>query len=105
MEQIKCSSLEEVRQHIDKIDSELIQLIAKRSTYVNQAAQFKKSVNEVKASDRVTAIIEKVRVLSEQYNLNPLIAEKIYRTMINSFIEQEITEFDPLYKDIKQSYY
>lgn len=105
MKDVKCSSLVEVRENIDRLDNELIKLIAERSVYVSQAAQFKKSVNEVTATDRVTAIIEKVKNIAGEHNLNPRIAEKIYRTMISSFIEEEIEKFSPVYTTIKQSYY
>ena len=37
----KCESLEDVRREIDKIDEEIVKLIAKRSKYVKQAARFK----------------------------------------------------------------
>ncbi|MBP5168762.1 MAG: chorismate mutase, partial [Oscillospiraceae bacterium] len=36
-----CSSLEEVRENIDRIDNEIIKLIAERTTYVVQASSFK----------------------------------------------------------------
>jgi|GEM_PF-2878020 len=36
-----CKNLDGVRQEIDKIDSELIGLIAKRGHYVQQAAKLK----------------------------------------------------------------
>lgn len=38
-----CESLEEVRANIDRIDDEIIKLIAERGTYVVQASSFKKS--------------------------------------------------------------
>jgi len=100
-----CNSLEEVRQNIDKIDNELISLIAERSRYVNQAAEFKKSAGEVSAPDRLNEVIRKVRTLAEQKGLNPILTEKVFRTMIKAFTEQELAEFNPAYRDIKDSYY
>lgn len=38
-------------------------------------------------------------------DLNPLVAEKIYRIMIKSFIEQEMSELNLLYQDVRKSYY
>ncbi|MBK5720427.1 chorismate mutase [Dysgonomonas sp. Marseille-P4677] len=100
-----CSSLDDIRDNIDKIDTELVKLIAKRSKFVSQAVHFKKSTAEVLATDRIDLVISKVRALAEQVDLNPIITEKVYRTMINTFIIEELTEFDSLYKEIKQSYY
>ena len=39
---MQCKSLEEVRSNIDRIDNEIIKLIAERGTYVVQASNFKK---------------------------------------------------------------
>lgn len=100
-----CNSLDDVRENIDKIDIELVNLIAKRSKFVSQAAQFKKSTTEVLATDRVNTIISKVRTLAEQADLDPAITEKIYRAMIKAFTEQELNALNSLYKEIKKSYY
>lgn len=40
---MKCSSLEEVRSNIDRIDNEIIKLIAERTGYVMQASSFRKT--------------------------------------------------------------
>lgn len=39
---MKCSSLDEVRDNINRIDNEIIKLIAERGQYVVQASSFKK---------------------------------------------------------------
>lgn len=100
-----CNSLEEVRYNIDKIDVELIGLIAARSYYVNQAAHFKKSENEVLAGDRMNIIINKVKELGKEKGLSPFVTEKIFRTMIKAFIDEELAEFNPMYKEMRGSYY
>lgn len=100
-----CNSLDDIRENIDKIDIELVNLIAKRSKFVFQAAQFKKSTTEVLAIDRVNAVISKVRVLAQEANLDPSITEKTYRAMIKAFTEQELNTYNSLYKEMKQSYY
>ncbi|MBD8348436.1 chorismate mutase [Dysgonomonas sp. HGC4] len=86
---ITCESLDEVRENIDRIDKDLIRLMAKRSIFVNQAAKFKKTEADVEAPKRVELIITKVRSLANEVKLNPDIAESVYRTMITAFIEQE----------------
>ncbi|MFV0328402.1 MAG: chorismate mutase [Dysgonomonas sp.] len=100
-----CNSLEEVRQNIDKIDNELINLIAERSHYVGQTAHFKNSVSELTAPDRVNEIIEKVRTLAEKKGLSPTLTERIFRTIINAFSDEELSEFSPVYREVKKSYY
>ncbi|WP_297429515.1 chorismate mutase [Clostridium sp.] len=89
---MKCENLEQVRENIDIIDKKIVKLIAERSTYVVQAASFKKNSDEVKAAERVEKIISKVRGLANEHCVNPDIVEKIYREMISSFINFELAE-------------
>lgn len=96
MKTITCHSLDEVRSNIDRIDKELIRLISERSTFVNQAAQFKKTESEVEAPKRVEQVITKVRDLAQKENLDPDIAESIYREMITAFIQQEKSKLKEL---------
>ena len=88
-----CSSLEEVRSNIDRIDNEIIKLIAERTEYVKQASSFKKSESGVKASNRVEDVIQKVRKRALEYGASPDIVEKLYREMIASFINMEMDEY------------
>lgn len=89
----QCSSLEEVREEIDKLDDQIVELIAKRNRYIHQAASFKESVEEVKAPERVDAVIQKVRSKALSLNLSPNLIAKLYKIMINEMVESEIAEF------------
>ncbi|WP_345980156.1 chorismate mutase [Sulfurimonas sp. HSL3-2] len=89
----QCSSLEEVREEIDKLDDQIVELIAKRNRYIHQAASFKESVEEVKAPERVDAVIQKVRSKALSLNLSPNLISKLYKIMINEMVESEIAEF------------
>ena len=93
---MKCENLEQVRVNIDRIDRDIVKLIAERSTYVAQAANFKKTTEEVKAPQRVEIIIEKVRNLAKEDGVNPDIVENIYREMVSSFINFELSEHEKL---------
>lgn len=94
MKVITCQSLDEVRTNIDRIDKELIRLISERSTFVNQAVQFKKTELEIEAPKRVEQVISKVRDLAKKESLDPDIAESIYRAMIKVFIQQEKSKLE-----------
>lgn len=50
---MQCKSLEEVRMNIDRIDNEIIKLIAERENYVVQAFKYKKDEEEVRDTARV----------------------------------------------------
>ena len=88
-----CNSLEEVRENIDKIDNEIIKLIAERGNYVMQASAFKKDENDVKDTERVEKVIAKVRTKAQEYGANPDMVEALYREMIARFIAMEMSEF------------
>ncbi|MEK4382538.1 chorismate mutase [Aeribacillus sp. FSL K6-2848] len=90
---VELKSLEEVRNKIDEIDSKIIKLISERANFVKQAAKFKKNQDAVRAPKRVEEVIEKVRNLAVKENLDPNIAEDVYRTMINCFINYELNEY------------
>lgn len=89
----KCNSLEEVRAEIDKIDDELVALIAKRSHYIHQAAAFKNSVDEVKAEERVEFIKQKVRAKAIELDVSPNMISELFTKMIDEMVEDEIALF------------
>ncbi|TKJ58683.1 chorismate mutase [Pseudomonas sp. CFBP13506] len=89
---VNCSSLEEVRDNIDRLDQQIVSLLAERGHYVSQAARFKKDTDGVKAPQRVEQVIAKVRDLSHMLGANPDVTEQVYRAMIAAFIQQELAE-------------
>ena len=90
---MQCKNLEEVRTNIDRIDNEIIKLIAERETYVIQASNFKKNEEGVKDTSRVEKVIQKVREKAALYGANQDMVEVLYREMISRFISIEIEEF------------
>lgn len=86
------SSIEDVRKAIDDIDSQLVSLIAQRGRMVKAAAGFKKDQDAVRAPDRVQRVIDKVRAEAAEAGVPEDIIEKIYRAMINVFIDYELEQ-------------
>ena len=93
---IECNSIEEVRNNINNIDEQIVQLIAQRGEFVKQAAKFKKDSDAVKAPKRVEEVINKVKKLAQLNGANEEVVENVYRTMINNFIKAEMKEFEKL---------
>ncbi|HEY9204475.1 MAG TPA: chorismate mutase [Candidatus Methanoperedens sp.] len=89
-----CRDIDEVRENIDSIDRGIVRLLSERSRYVKQAARFKKTTEDVKAPKRVEEVIAKVRILASEQGIDPDIVEKVYRTMITCFINDEMKEHD-----------
>jgi isochorismate pyruvate lyase len=93
-----CKSIEDVRAHIDRIDRQMVALLAERGGYVKQAARFKKNTDDVKAPQRVEQVIAKVTALSKDLGANSDVTEQVYRAMISAFINSELAEHAALSK-------
>ncbi|MBH3421528.1 MULTISPECIES: chorismate mutase [Pseudomonas] len=89
---VTCTSLEHVRENIDRLDRQIVALLAERGSFVSQAARFKKDSDGVKAPQRVEQVISKVRDLAQTLGANPDVTEQVYRAMIAAFIQQELAE-------------
>lgn len=84
-----CTTLDDVRVQIDRIDAQIVALMAERGTYVAAAGRFKPSVAAVHDGARVERIIVRVRQLAAAQTLSPDIAEATYRAMISAFTDYE----------------
>jgi isochorismate pyruvate lyase len=91
---VACQSLDDVRANIDRIDDQIVRLLAERSGYVLQVVRFKQTADDVRAPARFAQVIERVRALAEQHGANPDLVERTYRTLIGEFIEVELRELD-----------
>ncbi len=88
----KCNTLEEVRTEIDTIDTKLVDLISERSHLIRQAANFKESVAEVKAEDRIEFILQRARQHAIEKGISPNLISELFTIMIDEMVETEIAE-------------
>lgn len=95
MKREKCESLEQVREYIDALDQALIEMIATRQFYVDQAVRFKRNAEDVQSPERVQQVINKVRQQAIDVGTNPDLVETLYREMIQHFIQRELKEIRP----------
>ena len=95
MKKEKCESLEQAREKIDVLDTALIEIIATRQFYVDQAVRFKNSVQDVQSPERVEQVINKVRTQAIALGTDPDLVEHLYREMIQRFIQRELNEIRP----------
>ena len=91
-----CSSLAEVRAGIDRIDREMVALLADRARFVREAARFKSSAAAVRAPDRVEQVVANVKALAAELGADPKLVEEVYRTMIAKLIDMELREHSSL---------
>ena len=89
----ECHSLAEVRHYIDRLDDQIVELIAARNGYVKQAANFKHSIEEIKANERMEAVMDRVRNRAMEFGVSPNLLTTLYKIMIDAMVEAEIAEF------------
>ena len=92
MEMKKCDTLEELRAEIDKVDDKIVELIALRNRYIKQAANFKHTVEEIKADERIDDVLNHVRHKALTLGVSPNMVADIYKQMIDAMVEIEIAE-------------
>ena len=85
-----CTSIAEIREGIDLIDKQLIELIGKRFQYVKEIVKFKSNKEDVEAKPRYEEVLRVRKQWAAEQNLNPDIIETIYKTMIQYFIEEQL---------------
>jgi isochorismate pyruvate lyase len=86
----ECNTIEEVRHEIDRIDAEIIGLVGKRRDFIQAIVKYKNNTEEVYATDRYNAVIEERRKMAIMHGLSPDIIEKIYRLLMDYFIEEQL---------------
>ena len=88
----ECRTMDEVREEIDRLDRQLVDLLAERSGYVDQAARIKTEEDQIRDVPRIDDVIAKVRRHSAAAGLDADLAERIWRGMIECFIAHENVE-------------
>ncbi|CAB3920812.1 hypothetical protein LMG26858_05312 [Achromobacter anxifer] len=95
-----CDTLADVRANIDRLDDEIVRLIAQRAMYVKDAARFKRDAFQVSAPARQAQVFDKVRLLAERHNQGfdnlDQVVEATYRAMVAAFIANEQTYFNAM---------
>lgn len=85
----ECESLDQVRDHIDRLDKQIVPFLVERHHYVLQAAKLKGDPDAARVPSRIEDVVAKVRAVAEERGSNPEIVEAIYRAMIEINIELE----------------
>jgi isochorismate pyruvate lyase len=93
---LECSTLQEVRAEIDRLDRTIIALIGERAGYVHAAARFKTTEAAVAAPDRQKAMWIARREWAAQADLDPDVIEKLYRDLVAYFIVRETEHWKTL---------
>ena len=85
--------LNQIRLKLDKLDNDLLKLIKKRSLLVNEVLKIKIHKKEIIDQKRINFILKKIKKKSIQTNIDPKITNRIWKSMIWSFIDYEKRNF------------
>ena len=91
---VKCETMTDVRREIDRLDRELVTLLAERQSYIEQAGQIKATRDKVRDVPRIEDVVAKVLAAAKEAGLSPAMAEPVWRLLIEKSIEHEYVEFD-----------
>ena len=93
MSPINKKRLDLIRIKLDRLDTELLKLIKKRSNLVNDVLKVKIYKNEIIDQKRIDFILKKIKKKSVQLKIDPKITSRIWKNMIWSFIDYEKRNF------------
>ena len=87
------TSLKKVRSEIDKLDDKILPLMVKRSQLVENALELKKLKSQIRDPKRIKVILDKIEKNSEKYDVNKKLLRKIWKSMIECYIDYENSIF------------
>ena len=78
---------------MDKLDDQLLNIIKKRKILVDQAIKNKKFKKDIIDKKRISTILKNISRKSHIKNIDKKITLKIWKSMINAFIDYEYRNF------------
>ena len=83
-----------IRKELDKLDNILLQVIKKRANLIDIVIKNKKFKKDIIDKKRISVILKNISKKSKQRNIDPEITYKIWKSMINAFIDYEYKNFN-----------
>ena len=93
MSPINKKKLDLLREKLDLIDNDLLKLIKKRSSLVNDVLKVKIYKKEIIDKKRISTILKKIKKKSIKLKIDPKITNRIWKNMIWSYIDFERRNF------------
>ena len=83
-----CKNIQEIRDAIDVIDREIVQLFSQRHEYVKEIVKFKSSDEEgIIARERRGQVLEQRKAWAEEKGLDGVMMEDIFKLLIEKNIQ------------------
>ena len=82
-----------IRKKLDNLDNVLLNLIKRRIFLVNQVLKNKRFKREIIDRKRISIILKNIKKKSKKKNIDPIVTNKIWTSMIRAFIDYEFRNF------------
>jgi chorismate mutase len=82
-----------VRKELDKLDNKLLDIIKKRTKFVDIVIKNKKYKKDIVDKKRISVILKNIQKKSRNKKIDSKITRKIWKSMINAFIDYEYRNF------------
>lgn len=89
------STMGDIRREIDRIDEQLIKLLAERQRFVEKAIVIKKRDGiPARVQGRIDQVIDNVRILARAHKVDPAMVETMWTEMVEWFVAHEERSLD-----------
>ena len=82
-----------LRKKLDLIDNQLIKILKKRFNVVQNVLKLKEKKSEIIDRKRINVILSNIKKKSKRKKIDSMITIKIWKSMINAFIQYEFRNF------------
>jgi isochorismate pyruvate lyase len=89
-----CTTMAEVRAGVDRLDTELVALLARRFAYMDAAARIKPARGAVRDEARKTQVIEQARAEAARRGLPADEIAELWERLVEISIAYELAAFD-----------
>ena len=89
----QCQSLADIRDEVNRIDRELIALLAERTAYAEAAFAFKKSEADIRSPDHLPAFFADRKRQARGAGLSETLVEAVFNALVAHSIEMHIAQW------------
>ena len=82
-----------LRRKLDLLDNQLIKILKKRFNIVQNVLKLKEKKSEIIDRKRINVILGNIKKKSKKNKIDSKITQKVWKSMINAFIQYEFRNF------------
>ena len=91
---MKNKKILKIRKNLDQLDNLFLKLIKKRTNLVNQVLKNKRFKKDIVDKKIIKIIMKNIKKKSKKNNIDPIITQRIWKSMISAYIDYEFRNFD-----------